>query len=142
MDDAYWIFVAKDQAKRSKCLRRDVGSVLVHKSEEAYVLGINGSDLCESAGCLRSRSLSGRDLQKCRGVHSEIRAILKLLRSNVNPEDFTLYVTHFPCSHCVPVIVECGIKEIVYADSYGDQELSLRILEEAGVKTRKYREEK
>jgi dCMP deaminase len=114
----------------SYCLKRKVAALL--RSEDGYVtsIGINGVPLCKEKGCLRAGAESGSGLDKCRGVHAEI---LALFRGRDHAPGGTLYITHFPCSHCAPLIVKSGVSEVVYRYSYGDETMSTTILTEGGV---------
>ena len=117
--------------KGAQCLKRRVACVLV-KNNYIVSEGNNGSRNCFT--CLRETAPSGEDLHKCRGVHAEIRA---LFRAGFMGRGCTMYITHFPCSHCAPLIVEAAIEEVVYINPYGDEELTRKILEEAGIKIRR-----
>lgn len=137
--DSFWMSAALQLAKgKSRCLRRDVGAVVVKRGKLLGV-GVNGTRLCQERGCMRSASLSGRELHKCRGSHSEVRALFNV--KDIDLSDAILYITHSPCSHCAPVIVERGIKTIVYQEPYGDYNLASEILKEAGVEIRRCKDE-
>jgi dCMP deaminase len=117
--------------KDSRCFKRRVACIILNNNR-FITSAINGSNYCYT--CLRETAQSGFDLHKCRGVHAEIRA---LYRAGPLARGGTLYVTHFPCSHCVPLIIEAGISEVVYINHYGDEELSTFLLKEVGIQIRR-----
>lgn len=129
--------------KRSTCIRRAVGAVLV-KDGQVLATGYNGaprgSPHCYELGtCLREKLNipSGERAELCRGVHAEQNVIIQAARHGVNIRGSTLYCTNFPCSICSKMIINAGIKKIVYRDHYTD-ELSLKLLKEADIEITKY----
>lgn len=122
-------------SKRSTCIRRGVGAVLV-KDGQVLATGYNGaprgSPHCKT--CLREdmKVPSGERAELCRGVHAEQNVIIQAARHGVNIKDSTLYCTNFPCSICSKMLINAGIRKIVYKDHYTD-ELSLKLLREAGI---------
>ena len=65
-------------------------------------------------------------------LHAEANAILKVARSTQSTEDATLYLTYSPCKECSKLILQSGIKRVVYRDEYRDI-TGLKILREANV---------
>jgi dCMP deaminase len=129
--------------KRSTCLRRAVGAVLV-KDGQVLATGYNGaprgSPHCIELGtCLREELNvpSGERAELCRGVHAEQNVIIQAARHGVNIKGSTLYCTNFPCSICSKMIINAGIIKIVYRDHYTD-ELSLKLLQEADIELVQY----
>ena len=126
--------------KRSTCIRRAVGAVLV-KDGQVLATGYNGaprgSPHCRT--CLREdlKIPSGERAELCRGVHAEQNVIIQAARHGVNIKDSTLFVTNFPCSICAKMIINAGIKKIVYRDHYTD-DLSLKLLTEADIEIVNY----
>lgn len=125
-------------ARRSTCLRRHVGAVLV-RDNRAIASGYNGppSGLphCdERGGCLREQLgvPSGQRQEICRALHAEQNVILQLAITGLNGRDTTLYVTHFPCFTCAKLLVQLGVRRIIYQFGYPDQ-FSADLLDEAGI---------
>ncbi|MEW6457684.1 MAG: cytidine/deoxycytidylate deaminase family protein [Bacillota bacterium] len=125
-------------ARRSTCLRRHVGAVLV-RDNRAIASGYNGppSGLphCdERGGCLREQLgvPSGHRQEICRALHAEQNVILQLAITGLSGRDATLYVTHFPCFTCAKLLVQLGVRRIIYQLGYPDQ-FSADLLDEAGI---------
>lgn len=140
--DEYFMKIAHIVKERSTCLRRKVGAVLV-KDRHILSTGYNGAPKglphCAEVGCLRQQLNipSGQRHEICRGVHAEQNAIIQAAVFGVSTRGATLYVTDFPCSICAKIIINAEIKEIVYDSEYEDP-ISRQLLEQAGIKIRKY----
>lgn len=140
--DEYFMSIAHLIKKRSTCLRRSVGAVLV-KNRHILSTGYNGAPKglphCAEVGCLRQQLNvpSGERHEICRGVHAEQNAIIQAAVFGVSTKGATLYVTDFPCSICAKMIINAEIKEIVYDAEYEDP-ISRELLEQAGIKIRKF----
>ena len=80
---------------------------------------------------------SGTRLELCYAVHAEQNAIVQAARLGILLEGATLYCTHQPCVICAKMIINAGIKRIVYKDGYPD-EFSVQLLNEAGVSLQQY----
>ncbi len=135
--DQYFIDITLLVATRSTCLRRQVGALLV-KDRNILATGYNGTPSgirhCEEAGCLRERLKvpSGERHELCRGLHAEQNAIIQAARHGVNIDGSTLYCTTMPCIICTKMLINAGIKRIVYAEGYAD-ELAREMVEESGI---------
>ncbi len=135
--DDYFFEIASIVAKRSTCLRRHVGAVIV-KDRRMLTTGYNGVPTkithCEITGCLREKLQvpSGQRHELCRGLHAEQNAIIQAALHGVNIKGGTLYCTHQPCIICAKMIINAGIVEVKYLEGYSD-ELSLQFFEESGV---------
>ncbi len=111
--------IARITAKRSTCLRRNVGCVIVDK--EGYILstGYNGVPRdfthCIESPCQGSKSNSGLNLDSCKALHAEQNAIARL-KEPFNAE--ILYVTTSPCIACTKLILATSIKTIIYDVEY------------------------
>ncbi len=122
----------------SGCLRGKRGSVIV-KDEEVLVVGFNmpypENNFCQEHGCLRDKlGLGlGRELEKCRAIHSEAQAICFAAKKGISLDGSTIYITCQPCMNCAKLIIAAGIKEVYYLDRYGDQ-TSIKLLEKMEVK--------
>jgi dCMP deaminase len=129
-------------ARRSTCLRRQVGAVLV-KEKNILATGYNGAPSgvahCLEAGCLRERLNipSGERHELCRGLHAEQNAIIQAARHGTNIDGSTLYSTTMPCMICSKMIINAGIRRIVYEEGYSDR-LAQEMIEESGVEVDKF----
>lgn len=124
--DEYFLDIAKLVSRRSTCLRRQVGALIV-KNRRILTTGYNGTPTgithCEVTGCLREKLKvpSGERHELCRGLHAEQNAIIQAALYGVNIEGGTLYCTNQPCSICAKMLINAGIKEIVMESGYPDQ---------------------
>lgn len=141
-NDTYFMRMAELVATRSTCLRRKVGAVVV-KEKRVLTTGYNGAPKglrhCAEVGCVRMQNHieSGTRHELCRGVHAEQNAVIQAAYFGVSIKDSIIYTTNFPCVMCAKILVNAGIREIVYKDDYVD-ELSRRVLDESGVAVRRY----
>ena len=138
--DEYFMKLAHEVATRTTCVRRAVGAVIV-KDRRILATGYNGVPTglrhCAEVGCLRQQLgiPSGQRQEICRGLHAEQNAIIQAARYGTNIMGASIYVTTQPCVTCAKMIINAGIEEIVYQNPYPD-ELSMSMLEEAGIKLR------
>lgn len=137
--------LAVSLAKRSHCIKRHVGSVLV-KDTRIISIGYNGppagthncDDEFPETGCARDSKGS------CSlAIHAEQNAILYAVKNNTSVEGTTLFVTLSPCLACSRIIYSMGIQEVIYLRSYADYkglptDEGIEFLNKFGVKTRKY----
>lgn len=134
---AYWLAMANLVASRSTCLRRHVGAVLVIDNR-AIATGYNGSASgnahCIDVGCIREKQNipSGQRLDLCVASHSEANAIAQAARFGVPIAGATLYCTTQPCAGCSKLIVQAGIRTVIYQGDYPDIS-GLDILRDGGV---------
>ncbi len=141
-NDEYFMEMAQLVSSRSTCLRRKVGAVIV-KEKRVLSTGYNGSPKgtkhCEELGCIRVKLNvpSGTRHELCRGVHAEQNAVTQAAYFGVSVDGATIYTTTYPCSMCAKILINAGIKEIIYSEGYAD-DLSKDLLEEAGIKIREY----
>jgi dCMP deaminase len=133
--EEYFMDIASLVAKRSTCLRRAVGALIV-KDKRILSTGYNGAPSgirhCEESGCLREtlNIASGERHELCRGIHAEQNAIIQAAYHGVQIQGAALYCTNLPCSICTKMIINAGIKKIYYCEGYPD-ELSKDMLSEA-----------
>lgn len=138
--DEYFMKIAQEVAKRSTCLRRHVGAVLV-MDKRILATGYNGVptgiEHCSERGCIREQQNvpSGQRHELCRGLHGEMNVLLQAARYGIKIDGATLYSTTYPCSMCAKMAINAGITQIVCSSDYPD-ELSKEILSEAGVPIR------
>ena len=133
----YFMEMAELAAKRSTCLRRKVGAVLV-KDKRILSTGYNGAPKnlphCEETGCLREQKdvPSGQRHEICRGVHAEQNLIAQSAVHGVKTEGATVYCTNQPCSICTKLLINAGIKKIFYKNSY-DDEFTKKLLDQSAI---------
>ena len=138
--DEYFMGVALLSAKRSKDPNTQVGACIINSKKRIIGIGYNGFPM----GCddnvfpWESKSESELDTKYPYVVHAEANAILN---SSAPLEGSTVYVSLFPCNDCAKLIIQSGIKKIIYMDDkYKDQENNIaarRMLDAAGVKYEK-----
>jgi dCMP deaminase len=122
---------------RSTCLRRQVGAVIV-KDKHIISTGYNGAPTglkhCEEVGCMRENLNipSGERHELCRGIHAEQNAIIQAALNGASTKDATIYVSASPCSMCAKMIINAGIKRVVYEGDYPDK-LSFEYFKEATI---------
>lgn len=130
--------VARLAARRSTCLRRQVGAVLV-ADHRVLTTGYNGSPSgmahCLETGCLRQQNNipSGQRHELCRAIHSEQNAIIQAAKYGLAVKGAELYCTHQPCSICLKMLLNLEVSRLVISEPYPD-ELALNLLAEAGFK--------
>jgi len=135
--DEYFMAITRTVAERSTCRRRRVGAVVV-ADKRILTTGYNGAPTglghCLDIGCLREQQgvPSGERHELCRGLHAEQNAIIQAALSGVSIRGGTIYTTHFPCVLCAKMLINAGIKRVVFADGYPDL-LSRELLTEAGL---------
>lgn len=139
--DEYFLEVAGLVAKRSTCLRRRVGAVIV-KDKRILATGYNGApsglDHCLDIGCLREKLKipSGQRHELCRALHGEQNALIQAALYGVSVKGATLYATNQPCIICAKMLINAGIKEIVISAGYPDK-MALDFLKKAKIKIRR-----
>lgn len=124
--DCRYLRMAQIWAENSYCERRKVGAILV-KDKMIISDGYNGTpsgfeNLCEDEN----------NVTKPYVLHAEANAITKVAKSNNSSEGATLYVTSSPCLECAKLIIQAGIKRVVYTEKYRIDD-GLKLLERAGV---------
>lgn len=135
--DRYFMDIAYMVARRSTCLRRQTGAVIV-LDKRILTTGYNGTPHglkhCSDIGCLRERMgiPSGKQHELCRGLHAEQNAIVQAALYGVSISGGTIYTTHEPCSLCAKMIANGRLVKVIYAEEYPD-ELARSILEEANI---------
>lgn len=133
--DQYFMGIASLSSLRSKDPNTKVGACIVNPKRRIVGIGYNGLPFgCDDNDYPWSREGDYLDTKYPYVVHAEPNAILN---SNSSLENCTMYVTLFPCNECAKLIIQSGIKELVYAsDKYAETESSIasrKMLESAGV---------
>lgn len=143
--DRRFMDVAKLVATWSSCYQenRQVGAVIT-KNKRILTTGYNGASSgivsCKERGSCLRRELgipSGTRHEVCYATHAEQNAIIQAGKMGICIDGGTLYCTHQPCSICAKMIINSGIKRIVFSEGYPD-EFSVRMLKEAGVELVKF----
>ncbi len=138
--DKRFMDMAEFVATWTSCARekRAVGAIIV-KDKRILTTGYNGApsgiETCREKGyCLRDKLgiASGTRAEVCYAVHAEQNAIVQAAKLGVSVEGATLYVTHQPCTICTKLIINSGIKKIVYKYPYPD-EFSMQLIKESGI---------
>ena len=136
--DKRFMEVAKLVGTWCTCHRHKVGAIVV-KDKRIIATGYNGApsgveNCLERGYCMRNKLKieSGTQAELCYAVHAEQNAIVQAAKLGISVEGATIYVTHQPCSMCTRIIINSGIKRIVYGLEYPD-EFSLKLLQEVGV---------
>ncbi len=124
--DMRYIRMAKIWAENSYCIRRQVGALIV-KDKMIISDGYNGTpsgfeNICEDE--------TGKT--KAYVLHAEANAITKLAKSANNGDGATLYITAAPCIECAKLIIQAGIKRVVYCDDYHSDE-GVQLLRRIGI---------
>lgn len=152
--DEYFVEIARASAKRASCFKKKAGAVLV-RNKQILSTGFNGAprgvkDCLEKGFCMRQKDNvpSGERLEYCMATHAEQNAIVQAARSGVSIEGSTLYTTVQPCILCAKVIINSGIKEVVFEIPQKDfnkniplpesDQLAASLLDEAGIKVRQF----
>ena len=137
--DEYFLSIADLTSKRSNCIKRSVGCVIVSENK-IISLGYNGTprgvDNCFDGGCDRCKNKlveSGTNLDLCICLHAEENALLFSDFDKLN--NASLYVNLFPCLSCSKKILQCNIKRVIYKENYKPdiQEKSMSLLKGNGV---------
>ena len=124
--DRRYIRMATLWAENSYCTRRQVGALIV-KNQRIISDGYNGTpagfeNICEDEN----------NVTKPYVLHAEANAITKIARSNNSSEGATLYVTASPCIECAKLIIQAGIKRVVYSEKYRLED-GLELLKKANI---------
>ncbi len=141
--DEYFMKITHDVSLRSTC-RRKVGA-LITIDNQIKSTGYNGAPkglkhCSDQGGCMRELNNipSGTRQEFCRAVHAEQNAIIQAAAEGISIKGGTLYVNTYPCSICTRMIINVGIKRIVYDSDYND-ELSKKLLDESGIEVVAYK---
>jgi dCMP deaminase len=124
--DERYLRMARIWAENSYCQRRQVGALVV-KDKMIISDGYNGTptgfeNICEDEN----------NVSKPYVLHAEANAITKLARSNNNSDGATIYITASPCIECAKLIIQAGIKRVVYGEKYRLTD-GIELLELAGI---------
>ncbi|MCG8699672.1 MAG: dCMP deaminase family protein [Bacteroidales bacterium] len=129
--DLRYLHMARTWAKNSYCKRRRVGALIV-KDRMIISDGYNGTpegfeNICEDEN----------NKTKPYVLHAEANAITKVAKSNNSSDGATLYITTSPCVECAKLIIQSGIRRVVFCDTYHSDE-GVKLLERADIKIKYY----
>ncbi len=128
--DEYFMAITRAVATRSTCTRRSVGAIIV-KDKRILATGYNGAPAnmrhCDHSG--GADLLHGHCL---RSTHAEQNAIVQSAKYGISVDAATVYCTDQPCLTCVKLLVNAGVKRLVFENAYAD-DLAMEMLDEAGI---------
>lgn len=132
--DTMYMTIAEIMSKRSYCIRKKVGCVII-KDNMIISDGYNGTptgfeNVCEDE--------NGNTKQFV--LHAEANALTKLAKSTNSSTNATLYVTMSPCYECSKLIIQTGIKKVIFKEKYRIED-GLDLLKKAGIEVIQYSEE-
>jgi dCMP deaminase len=144
--DEYFMNIAKVVASRSNCMKRKVAAIIV-RDKRVVSTGYNGTPRgtrnCNEGGCPRCNNLatSGTALDECLCSHGEENAIVQASYHGVSLKDAIIYTTFAPCLQCSKMIINSGIREVIYNMDYPLNDSAFRLFQEAGIFIRKLKVE-
>ncbi|MCX5726426.1 MAG: cytidine/deoxycytidylate deaminase family protein [Candidatus Saganbacteria bacterium] len=118
--DEYFMKLTNVVAERATCVKRKVGAVIIkdHRVKEMNIP-------------------SGQRHELCRGLHAEQNAIIQAAWHGIKIEGGTMYCTYQPCVICVKMMINAGIKKLVFSGGYPD-ELAAKMLKESGLEIKRF----
>ena len=134
--DEYFMNISQVAASRSNCSRRHIGAIIV-RDHRIISTGYNGTPRgvknCNEGGCPRcaSDAPSGEKLSECICCHAEENAIVQAAYHGTSVKDSSIYTTFSPCLLCSKMIINAGIKEVVYLNLYRFEDKTKALLKEA-----------
>jgi len=144
--DEYFMNIAKVVASRSNCIKRKVAAIIV-RDKRVISTGYNGTPRgtrnCNEGGCPRCNSLaaSGTNLDECLCSHGEENAIVQASYHGVSLKDAIIYTTFAPCLQCAKMIINSGIREVIYNMEYPLNATAFQLFSEAKIFVRKLKVE-
>lgn len=133
-DDGFFMDIAQVVAKRSRCVRRKAGAVLV-KSKRVLALGFDDTPRhikhCNENGC-PGCDKEGMQLQ-CICNHAEENLLLQAAYHGFSAQDAAVYTTESPCLRCTQVLINAGVKELVFNEDFPLNEMTYALLKEANI---------
>jgi dCMP deaminase len=141
--DEYFMKIADVVSQRSTCIKRKVGAVLV-KDSHIISTGYNGAPAgfkhCTIETCVRQNLKSGEKPELCRGIHAEVNCIIQAAIHGTSIKgETTLYSTTFPCMNCLKLIINAGIKRLVYKEGYNmENKVKEELLKESDLIIQKF----
>lgn len=117
--DLYFLDLAREVGRQSTCPLKHVGAILV-KDRRILATGFNGPpkgirhECMEKGECIYRKNLNTRDYSMCPALHAEMNAVIQCAYFGVETKDSVCYCEYFPCKMCTGVLINAGIKKIVY----------------------------
>ena len=145
--DKRFMDVARLVSTWTNCARTDraVGAVIV-RERRIVATGYNGApanimSCAERGGCMRKEQniASGTQMEKCYSVCAEQNSIAQAAKMGHEADGGTMYITHSPCSICARLIINAGIKRVVFGERY-PEDFTLSLFKEAGIELVQYKE--
>ena len=142
--DKEYMKYAQELSTKANCIKGKVGAILV-KDNTIIAEGVNsvpnGITPCTEETCIRKKLKlkSGENQELCFVVHAEQNALLDALEKKIEVKGSTLYVTKQTCIICAKMLINAGIKRIVYLKAYPDK-YSEKLLKEANIKVEQLEE--
>ncbi len=140
----YFIELAKLIAKKSSCIKRQVGAVIV-RDNMIISTGYNGTPRgtknCNEGGCARCANpeiKAGMNYHECLCVHAEENAIVQAAYQGISTKNSALFTNLCPCLYCAKSIVNAGIKKVFYNQDFAMDEATIGLFIEAGIEVEKY----
>ncbi|MBN1183912.1 MAG: dCMP deaminase family protein [Bacteroidales bacterium] len=124
--DRRYLEMARIWAKNSYCIRKQVGALIV-KEKMIISDGFNGTPAGFENNCEDENNKT-----KAYVLHAEANAITKVAKSNNSSENATLYVTTSPCIECAKLIIQAGIRRVVFSELYSKDE-GIQLLKRAKI---------
>lgn len=135
--ESYFLDLTYTVAKRSTCLRRNIGAIAVI-DKRILATGYNGppagiQHCADRGGCIRQieNIPSGEQQEKCYAIHAEENVIIQGAMYGVKLAGANLYCTNQPCIMCIRKIINCGFSTLTYTSAYPD-EMTVSLLKECG----------
>lgn len=141
-DDEYYMNYAINISAKANCVKGKVGAIII-KDDKIISEGVNsvpnGIKPCTESSCLRKKLnlKSGENQELCFAVHAEQNALINVLNNHADINNSILYVTKQPCIICAKMLINSGVKEIIYLKEYPDK-YSEKLLKDANIKLRKF----
>ncbi len=142
--DEYFMRIAIEVSSRSNCIKRKVAAIVV-KDKRIISTGYNGTPRgttnCDEGGCPRCNSFaaSGTALDECTCSHAEENSIVQAAYHGVCVKDSSIYTTFSPCLMCAKMIINSGIREVIFNAEYSLNNSASALLVEAGVVLRQHK---
>jgi dCMP deaminase len=139
--DRYFMDIAGVVATRSNCMKRHVAAIIV-RDKRVISTGYNGTPRgtrnCNEGGCPRCNTMTapGTQLEECLCSHGEENAIVQASYHGVSLKDATIYTTFAPCLMCAKMIINSGIREVVFNLEYPLNGSAFGLFGEAGIAVR------
>ena len=139
--DEYFMKLARVVMKRADCIRGPRAAIIV-KDYRIISTGYNGTPHgiknCSEGGCVRCYKRESGEIKRyqkeesCICIHAEQNAIIQAAYLGISTKDAIIYLTLSPCSSCAKMIINSGIKRVVYKNSHHDKE-GIELLKKAKI---------